>query len=346
MKKLIVFLWILPAWAFCQKYSKKDEVPANLRIAIYNISGAVSKNCEIDLPFKNIVVLDARFDTSKLGFEISRKFIDVNFKDFKKIKLEGGTQKAIQEFYNEYYKSCFKDRVNELLIVLKTLWIDNVPNRSFKEGRRTYIVKDSYQDIHTKVEFYLQNENKYYPLKKIDTVYQLTEQNLPQFDMKLKVNDLTFFMYAIKDLIERNNFIELVNNAANRRQLTFNQIDSFNNNRPSVTDYKIDEYGILKIKTDSVDSKNYWAIADGSGLHLWAHSRLDSWSYMRKPVKSDMVRTGNTFEFFIFDQIVVPTTFSGDLVRFLFIDINPGNGGKIRSVMIPRQLDMETGEVY
>ena len=368
----MLLLLILPVKGICQEYSNRDEVPTNLKTAFYSIAEALPETCPIHLPFKKINVVDARFDTSKLGFEISKKFIDVNFKDFKKIRLEGGTQKSLEKFYNEYYKSCLEDSSGQLLIVLKTLWIDNVPNRSFKETRRTDIIKKSYQDIHTKIEFYLQKVNEYYPLKKIDTVYQLTEQNLPLFDTDLKINDLSFFIYTLKDIIEKRDFNVLLSNATNRRKLTFNQIDSFNNkrfqlpilvkkdinegvfinfnefsnNKPSIKDYKIDKFGILKLKTDSIDSKNYWAVRDESGLHLWAHSKLDSRSFMRAPVRSDIVRTENTFEFFIFDQIMLPTTVGGSIARFLLIDIDLGSGGKVRSVMIPRQINMETGEVY
>jgi hypothetical protein len=170
MKKICLLFLIIPALSFSQKNRQKDLSTTQLDSILYSLTSKTLAPSDIVLPFSNVEILDARFDTTKLGFELHKKYDRISYKDFKKIKLEGGVNKAIENFYNDYYKLCLKGTDNKLLVVLKTLWIDNFPSPDFKEKRRYDIVKESYQNIYIKFEYYLKRANEYYAIKRVDTV--------------------------------------------------------------------------------------------------------------------------------------------------------------------------------
>ena len=344
----------MPAIGYSQL--KDDKLISNLDSVEYDLTPKTFAPSDIRLPFKRIEIIDARFDTSKLGFDLHRRFVHADFKDFLKIKLTGGVKTAIQQFYNEYYKLCFTDSSNELLMVLKTLWINDLPNRHFLEGIRYDIIRESYKDIYTRVEYYLRKGSDYYPLKRIDTVYQLTEQNLHSDDLKFKKHDLSFFMFSIKSLIESCDFDELVMGAALKRKLSIQNIDSFNtsrfilpildvsipqkgvfmsfkefaNNAPSVNEYnyRITKKGKMEIRGDSISDHFYFAFADTSGLHV------------QPSKKPNMIRIGHTFEFIVLAEAPLPMSVGGNILSM------SGRGKKVILVDVPRQINMETGEIY
>lgn len=343
MKEFLIFLLLCPALAFSQETGKKGKTPASLKFVNYKIRLQITDSQNFHLPFKEIDVLDARFDTSKLGFELNPALIKSEKNHFKIVHLDGGIQKAIKEFYNNYYKSSFENTQDKLLIVFKTLWLDVMPNRNFKEKKRYDIIRGSYQDIYTKVEYYLQQNNLYYPLKRIDTVYQLTEQNAHLFNQEVSKSNLSFFTFSLRSLIETRDFNKLIKNIKVEKGLTMASIDSFNHKRfllpvltaakinkgvfinfkefaensPSVTDYEVDKNNMLLIKSAPSESHYYWAYCDEEGLHISTSS------------KTNLIRVGNTFEFFIIDGIYVGNDVTG-----------------LYNVYRPRQIDMETGDIY
>lgn len=104
-----------------------------------------------------------------------------------------GIEKALTNFYSDYYKLPFKDSADKLLIVLKTLWIDNFLSADITDGLRYDVTRESYQNIHIKFEYYFEQSSFFYPVKRIDTVYQLTEDVIHSPGFKFKGNDLSFF---------------------------------------------------------------------------------------------------------------------------------------------------------
>lgn len=365
MKTAVLIFLLLPLLCFCQKKSKKDILTSDLDSVQYNLDSKTLAPSNINLPFNSIEILDARFDTSKLGFEIHKEYAELRTKDFKRIKLVGGIDKSLQLFYNEYYKLCLKESSNKLLIVVKTLWLNSLPGKKYYENKRYDIEKESYQNINIKFEYYLKRDNEYFALKRVDTVYQLTESVLRSKEVSFKKNDLSFFTYAIKSLIEKFDFTSLIEKAANTKKFSIHQIDSFNrkrfllpvltasnlnygvffnfkdfsSNAPATTDYKfkrIKGQDFLYIKNDSANSHLYFAISDSTGLHFSSSKR------------NDIIRIANTFEFFSFDDIYLPKTAGGNLLSMAFGYPGYGDftGARKQYVLVPRQINMETGEIY
>ena len=156
MKNALLILVFLPAMSFSQKPNKNDVATTSLDSIVYNLTPKTLAPSTISLPFKNIEILDARFDTSKIGYELHKKYDNISFKDFKQIKLVNGIKEFLQFFYNDYYQLCLKDSLKKLLIVIKTLWIDNAPANDLIEETDDEIesVSISFQNIHVKWEYY------------------------------------------------------------------------------------------------------------------------------------------------------------------------------------------------
>lgn len=373
MKAISLVVLILPVCVFSQTLGEKGVNTGILDSIEYNITSKTLAPSAIHLPFKRIGIIDARFDTSKLGFDLKKWYSYISNNDFRKIKLQGGTGKAIGDYYNDYYQLCLKDPANELLIVLKTLWIDNFPTGEFKERRRFDVVRESYQDIYVKFEYYLKRENEYYPLKRIDTVYQLTGQNINSKKFNFKKNNLSFFIFTLKSLMETYDFAELISKINLKNSVTLKAIDSFNNKRfllpllvadstkkgifLSVKDYinnapvpdsayQFDKKGRLFKNGDKTTEVFYLMYANETGL------------YIRPKKKTDIVRVGNTFEFFILNDVYLPKTAAGNFLSlipgtrspaiegFESAEFHTGNGARLHYVLVPRQINMETGEIY
>jgi hypothetical protein len=363
-------------FCFSQKRFVKDLKTTMLDSITYDLTSKTIAPAGIHLPFNGFEIIDARFDTTKIGFEIFRNSKSViTHKNFKRVKLEGGVQKAIEIFYNDYYKLCLKNNDNKLVIVLKTLWIDNTPSPEYNQKRNYKLVNDAYQNIHVKFEYYLKKDDAYFPLKRTDTIYQLTEQNISSSEIKFEKNNLSYFMFTIKSLIEKHDFDYLISKINYDKKLTLDKIDSFNNKRfllpiltatyfkngifknfaefcnnsPSITNYELKKYGGPQLSDKDSTLEECFIFSKDSSLYI-------NWS-----TKNEVFKTGNTFEFFTFSKVYLSKTFAGNLLKTLRIvpykiatnsnsykdnSIISGNGFKFKYVLIPRQINMDTGEIY
>lgn len=173
--------------------------------------------------------------------------------------------------------------------------------------------------------------------------------------------------------MEKYNFNELKNGLSNKRRLNFENIDSFNrkrfllpilntsiinkgmflnqrefiNNAPSIEDY---EYKKTKKEDFWVNKKNgekilkCYAVSDSIGLYVGIEKRVK------------IIRVGNTYESFKFNHIYLPKTTAGNLLKMIpngntgygesNFNGSPGNGARLLYVLVPRQVNMETGEIY
>lgn len=339
----------------------------------YTITTGTLAPSSIHLPFKKIEVIDARFDTSKLGFELKKWYTYISPEDFRKIKLKNGIERAITEYYNDYYRLCLKDNSNELLMVLRTLWIDNLPTSEFKQQQNADIVWEAYQNIYVKAEYYLKRGADYYPLKRVDTLYQLTEQNINSGEFNFRKNDLSFFLFTLKSLVEVYDFTGLIGQGNFRRKLTLHDIDSFNrirfrvpaliaesrkagiylngkdfaNNNPlHDSDYSIDKKGRLF-------SKQYSKLEIPYLIYI-----TEEGSYSRNSRSTQVLQVGNTFELFVTSNVYLSKTVAGNIIDLIpdtkfrgmppleRVEFHLGNGARLHVIQAPRQINPETGDLY
>ncbi len=376
MKKFAFILIIFPLFCFSQKPNKNDVPTTSLSSVEYDLTSKTLAPSDIYLPFKSIEIIDARFDTSKLGYEFHRQFDNNGYNDFKQIKLSKGIKESINFFYNDYYSLCLKGSINKLLIVLKTLWIDNLPRNDFAIERFNENAATSYQDIHVKWEYYIQRDSKYYPFKQIDTVYQLNQSVLLSRDYKFKKNNLSFFKFVLMSQLEQIDFSSINVDFENKKILTFNDIDSFNNKRflipvitseniqkgvfqnfdefrnntPGIEDYELRKKSKEKLwvnKANSETIKNFYLMCDSTGVHVGSEKRLS------------VVRVGNTFEHFELCSISRSKTVIGNFLSiglsaadrfdrddYIYDKIGSGDGSKLSYILVPRQVNMENGKTY
>lgn len=375
--KILVLIFLLVPIQLLAQLSKKISFTNELNSATYELTPNTLAPSSIHFPFGNIKILDVRFDTSKLGFESAIRYHNVKLSDFKMITLKGGVQQGIESFYNNYYSLCFKDPAYNLFIVLKTLWIDNFPGKININGlEKNVAYKESFQDVHLKFEYYFQKDNSFYPVKRIDTVFKLTEGLLNLNQLSLKKNDLSFFTYAIKSALEICDFDFLKSKIPNTKQLSLANIDSFNlarfrlpvlttntlkkgiyldykellNNSPSVTNFELKSIKKVQFYFNNQKEervKKWFAVMDDSGLHSGATAN------------DKIIRVGNTFEGFTLHYMQLPKTAAGTLLNVAAVGLNLANyeskvyypvdfgkGITLYPVLVPRQFNLDTGEIY
>ena len=205
-----------------------DDNPDNLKARVFELTVKTIPSKELKLPFQFIKIIDTRFDTSKLGFRFKHRHLSANT-IFEKMILRPGNEKGVENFYNEYYKYNFTPNGKVLLISIKKLWINNVPDKQ-RENQRKDIkrLSLSQQDVYAKFEYYLGSENTYTPLKRIDTVFQLTpDTKVEDFDPKDE-NKLPFFCFALEKMIENVNYELYARDLERKKKMSEGDIEKYN----------------------------------------------------------------------------------------------------------------------
>jgi hypothetical protein len=248
---------------------------------------------------------------------------------------------------------------------------------SLQSEREYEIENPSLQDIYVKLEYYLHRADAFYPFLRIDTLYQLREENLKAQGTNIKLNDLSYFNRTIRSVIEKTDFDKLVTKITEKRKFASYEINAFNNRRfdlPVLTAVKYNEGVFLSskefinnnpsIKSFTINKKGKlaaygngkekfaasWAFADSNGLHKRSANNVE------------IFRTGNTFEFFNEETVHVSRTIAGIFFDALAAVPMPGTfmspvtpldrtsvnttQTRVKTIIVPRQLNMETGEIY
>ena len=278
--------------------------------------------------------------------------------------MKNGVQQSVECFYNEYYKSNFNSNENKLIIVLKKLWIAAVSSSAIeqtKDFRHTY-----QQFVYAKFEYYANVNNKYIPLKRIDTLFQVyTTQEITQYNPKDEYT-LPFFCFSLENMFEKMNYDDYFNHLTNKRSLTLEELtekltkekqlpilheqikqgifltfEEFKNNTPSIVSFTKNQIATNKVFELLDSNKNvilhYYACFEGEKLlmPLPYTLLLKGKTKQANPVA---YRVGNSFEF---------TQLIGNLDPGIKYSKSFGiySHGK-NPEYLPRQIDMESGLLY
>lgn len=362
---LAVFLLLFTAFTFAQP----GDNPNNLRAKIFELSVKTIPSKSYKLPFQAIKIIDSRPDTSKLGFRISYRFM-ASTNSFEKIMIMPGIEKGIENFYNEYYKYNFTPNGKVLLIILKKLWINSMPDRQAKYQRKN-TDRLSRQDIYAKFEYYLGSLNAYVPLKRVDTIFQLTpDTKVEDYDAKDE-NKLPFFCFALEKMIENINYEIYVKDLDQKKKMSVEDIEKYNaetrnipilneaikkgifitfnefkNNQPSVISFskrKIPKRKIYEITDEKGNViRHYFAYYDGEKLAIV--KRLSD--LVARNISQDnygIYKVGDSFQFF---ENYPQSTSGSTSVNVDNNNIPVYIPGREIIIKVPRQIDLETGEVY
>ncbi len=351
MIRLLFLTLLLPLSSMAQE-DNPDVLPVKkLSLELKKIAPG-----SIQFPFSAIRIIDNRFDTSKLGFTGNYGIRRFKKRSGRKLVLEGGVARALENYYNEYYQHSFSKTGMQLLVVLKKLWLSGTDD----DAHEMDIVKrEKYRTfLHCKLEFYLKKEERYYPFKRTDTVINGVTywEAVHEQSQMAGWNDV--FKMILNGLIETVDFDAASKMTERLPQKSMADIQRFNtsfynipvlkdtiiakgifvtfeefkNNQPSITKFVEKE---IKIKGGR--KENYLEDEAGNRItQYWGYNTGNNRVKVGKYGNDLLFRKNQTFEYFATYQ-------SLEVNRSLM----PISGTyKDYEYWIPYQIDMETGNVY
>lgn len=343
----LLFCFLLCVDSSAQSWEKTFG-PGQLSVKAFRLDQKKGTMVIKKLPFAAIKVIDARFDTSKLGFIINSAIVKDNLNQFEALKIKNGVAAGIENYYNSYYTTDSSTNGYELLIVLKKFWVTStLPHGNLKYNYSNIINDES--RIIAKWELYIHKENEYLPFRRIDTliessqsvkklfedesankytIYSLLNNFLGQFDYSKAINIFKErqkkSLDEIKDLNNKRFAIPVLTDKSITKGVFIN-FEEFKNNSPSITTFEEEKIGLTgKFITGANGSRivNYWAYSD-------------KYTKAGKNGSERFFRTGETFDFFQKIAVVKPKLSYGQATMY---------GSAI--FWVPYQVDMETGNFY
>ncbi|HUS03062.1 MAG TPA: hypothetical protein VMY77_15095 [Chitinophagaceae bacterium] len=303
----------------------------------------------------DIIVIDARFDSSSLGF------YQTNSEKNYSIITETSLPNEISSFLKDYLQ--VTNNGKSIVMVLKKLWLTNEcieePN---DEANKKNANGSWLKGIITKFEFYCSYEDGYTPLYRFDSIFSGTI-NIKDYSKEYLHNALTI---SIEKLIAA----DLNNLSSARKKMTLQDIIAYNTkqfnipvlntnvykkgvyktfaefkmNTPSFNNYEIKEDKLtetlfIKDGKGEYPVRDVWGFCDGNNLYI-----KSSDNYF------ELTKKQNTFICFAAKDLSRSRHVkAGNIIMFGVLGGGMGKGNKKVSYKINRKLyalDMETGEIY
>jgi hypothetical protein len=305
----------------------------------------------IRLPFKQIMVLDKRFDTTKTGYtydNISNKY--------SKIVL----QKNWSEILNEYFRDNLDTNSHQtLLIVIQAFWMQF---GTLAEVQRLKKINEVYKEdkdrggsCMAEIDVFVQSDSIFQALFKIDTTFlSLSGYNrnkldnfffLPFDSMAIKINSLPISQSILN---KRKIKLEEINSVYNNRfqipilkhpiveKGVFLSFQEFKENKPAFTQFILkkgdltDELYIVNNGKEDIVEK-YWGFVDSSGLYI--HLGANAFKAIRQQ---------NTYELVGFQHINITRNYqTGSLMPEALLEKRLAS--KTRKIF---QVNMRTGRLH
>jgi len=355
-------------------------MPSQLKDFYADISIDNSLPAGYKLPFSSIKIIDCRQDTFKLGF-IPASPTREGPNSYECILVEKGLTYALSKTLNEHYHQNFSGDTMGLVIVVRRFWADPFPSAKLKTKETDLSVVFN---MYMRFEYFFEKDDWYYPLKRLDTVFQITKGNSVAGCDDNRFKNCKFYGYAIAKAFEEVDYnyyasrlgrvknkvtkqgLDSINNSCNNYPIVRDSLFQkgvylsfyeFRNNKPSIKNYKIEtvkkgqnEMSIL-YNLDSGKQEpitKYWGYCDGENIFC-------------KFTPYPLAKFGNTFEFFIDKEeyhksrlnVPLPRSAVGGL-NFTFSTFSdwylyaPGRPKAYTYIYKaePMQFDMETGKAY
>lgn len=347
MKTLLTALFaLISCICFSQKnpdslyFAKMKSRKIELRYESRKTSGFI--------PFHNVTIVDARPDTSSVGFaENSNSF---------KLYFDKGLANTFSQFINNNY-NLSNDSAN-LLIVIKEYRISNYVNKKgINDNNSTQWNSSCIIDA----ELFLSTMNTYHALYKIDsivialseseTVAELTVASFKAILSKsenkslseIHIGKTSFPLPDIQKHIADLSNIPIFKDSVLKKGVYIN-FNEFKINHPSLENYEIhkgklsDELFVTE-NNQSYPLQNFWGYCDGDNMYIYSANNLFK-----------LVRTGNTYNTKAIKSLEknrgkkistdVATTY---LIGIPMSKLNPD---KFKADPAAFQLNMQTGEIY
>lgn len=279
-KRIILMLFLLVVLGFiasAQKITKNYFADLHKKtIELKN-----SKEPKPSLPFSNIIIRDARQDTSCLAFFTA----EVTYK----VDLENGVVPSITNYIKSSYSfSPDSDSSVNLFMVIKKLWLTDL-----------IAVADEVNPTQTKwnpgiifeAEFFSEKNGLYHTLYKTDTIIATT--------VSLKGNEDFYIQKAVTTSFEKFSNKQLPDIRFGKKEFTQQNIDNyisglhsypitkdsvlkkgvyktfeeFKNNAPAVTEFEIKKDAMIDVlyATENKQSyllRDFWGYCDGANIYI------------------------------------------------------------------------------
>lgn len=306
-KNFLCYIFFLsPLLLYSQKKITDDDSP-NAKYACLPMEFTKRTNpSNVQLSINNIEIIDARADTSKIGF-----FHSSTNSQKVKLCLTRGSEK-IGSFLNNYLKKNITDSTRSLVLSMRKIWIGEYDTSMIINGG----VKIKL--VFLKAEFYIKESECFYPLYRFDSsilvqkgndekIFEAIEDILIaslgkalNFDYSNLKNKNCVSKTRIDSFnIARMNFLIL---AGQTKKGIYLKFEDFRQNKPAFTDFeikfnKVSDH-LFVIGKRGFDSliMDAWGYSDGERLYCQVMSNY-----------FPLFRSGNNFDFYAPKDFVVKT---------------------------------------
>lgn len=308
------------------------------------------------LPFADVKLVDAREDTSIIGFDLANELggLTVN-----KIKFHSPLGLAIPSFIKDAYRlTTDADSTANLVIILKRFWLTNsIP----LEETQTQDAAEWVSGTILKADLFVEKAGVYHTLYRIDTVlaadYDLNAYNYRIYAtlgiealLSKAANQPLLALRAGKKNFSQAEIDDYVNSLAIaapslRKKGIFLTFDEFLSNTPSIPDFSFrqDAKADIMYAKDANGSeyvlRDYWGCCDGEHFYILSSGNL-----------FQLCPSGNTFNVLGFKSMTKLKRVK--VGNVLTLGLLGGMVGKQNKNIIykgkkrPLQIDMSSGELF
>ena len=332
-----------------------------------------------------IVVVDARADTFPIGF-MQKSVSNWNFGDAdasdqyanKKptfLLLQEGVEKETSKFVNNYFHFPGTDSL-KVIMVLKKLWLTDeldIKNNSSKEKNlndklNRSIAKNEWSSgIIVSIDFYLKNQQDYYPLYHYDSIMNkalTVSENGPEYIQLALISSLAKLIRIdqnftglegkrkltwdeIKNYNEKRFDIPILRDSVPHAGV-YMTYDEFKNNNPSITRFEIKKKKeIQDIYITGTDGKEYlerkmWGYCDGKSAYIRS---VEFFFLLQRLNNAFYIYGGKRMFFSDTDTETNPATINTTTVP-VPITTHTTNTNNYLFILEPLMLDWDKGSLY
>jgi len=209
LSTLAILLLLTPAVAFSQR--NKNYFSSLKSFTLYPASNYPLKG---RIPFKQIEVLDSRFDTAKVGY-LRRGY------RYRKLVTQNNLSNSLTLLLNKQYKNNLSPESElTLLLVIKHLWLKDKDGNGLSMGMP---ISKSFSESHSIIDVYAKSGNTYIPLFKSDSTILKYAKLSKQGDELVALP----FIGCLKKLVSKTS-AELL---AMKKKVSFDEVVAYNNKR-------------------------------------------------------------------------------------------------------------------
>lgn len=284
---------LIPIIAFSQ--SSYDDYMA--KTPSFNISLSAAKRVKNNFPYSRITFLDARADTSALGF------YTIYADSFSRYTFKNGFVNELEKYFsNNFNLSVDNNDSTGLLVAIKKFWISNHAKDS-----TSFPKKEDKRIMMLDAEIYKHDANGYAAFFKTDTIFEninsvakaadictsaLSSLLKKCIDLRTQVSLKTkrnFSLNEIKEHLDNRFAIPALKDTGKLTGIYYTFSD-FKNNKPVLQKFipgesgAFDEVFVIDDKGEKTLIRNFWGLCNGKDAFVNYHKNL-----------FPIIRSGNAF---------------------------------------------------